>query len=166
MVASLSAAPAAKAVSDDPTTLSLHGGAPSTDALIDRFLEALREKDRDALRRLRVSESEYREIIMPGHVPVGQPFRTYTEEMSKYAWDTLNTKSGYWEIALVDRFGGRAYDVKSVTFIEGVDEFATYTAHRQLRLKLQEGDGAEVELATGSIAEIDGQFKFVSYIRD
>ena len=162
----LLAVPGAGPVSGSGSALVVQGGAPSADALIDRFLQALQDKDRDALRGLRLSEAEYREIVLPGHVPVGQPLRAYTEDTSKYAWATLNTKSFYWEIALLHRFGGRAYEIRSKRYEEGVDEFATYTAYRQLRLMLQEDDTPEVELRTGSIAEIGGQFKFVSYIRD
>ena len=46
------------------------------------------------------------------------------------------------------------------------DQYATYAAYKQLRLKLQKPESSIVELRTGSVAEIDGQFKFVSYIRD
>jgi hypothetical protein len=160
------AVPGAAPVSGGGSTLTLEGGASSKEALIERFLQALREKDRVALRALRLSEAEYREIVLPGHVAVGEPLREYTEDTSKFAWDTLNGKSAYWEIALLNQFGGRTFEITSVDYEEGVDAFATYTAYRQLRLTLQEAAGPRVELRTGSIAEIGGQFKFVSYIRD
>ena len=145
--------------------LTVHDGAPSKEALIDRFLQALRDKDLDALRRLRLSESEYREIVMPGHVPVGQPHRNWPEDIKDYAWKSLNTKCFYLERALVSEYGGHAYEVKETRFEQGVEQYDTYVGYKQLRLRLQNGD-QEVEIATGSIAEIDGQFKFVSYIRD
>jgi hypothetical protein len=141
-------------------------GAPSAEALIDRLLQALRNKDRDALRRLRLSEAEYREIVLPGHVTIGAPLRRYPEDVSKYAWGALNTKSAYYELTLLAEFGGRAYVVQDVAYEKGTDTYATYTAHKQLRVALRRDDGDVVELATGSIAEIDGSFKFVSFIRD
>ena len=145
--------------------VAVHDGAPSKEVLIDRFLQALRDKDLDALRRLRLSESEYREIVMPGHVPVGQPHRNWPEDVKEYAWKSLNTKCFYLERALVAQYGGHAYEVKEAHFEEGVEQYDSYVGYKQLRLRLREGD-REAELATGSIAEIDGQFKFVSYIRD
>jgi hypothetical protein len=141
-------------------------GAPSAEALIDRLLQALRNQDRDALRRLRLSEGEYREIVLPGHVTIGAPLRRYPEDVSKYAWGALDTKSAYYELTLLAEFGGRAYEVENVAFEKGTETYATYTARKQLRVALRGDDGDVVELATGSIAEIDGSFKFVSFIRD
>jgi len=164
----LPAAPATRGSEAAPErrAMVVYDAAPSAEALIDSFLQALRDRNRDALRRLRVTESEYRGIIMPGHVAVGQQLKEYREDISKYAWDTLNTKSAHWEMALLSEFGGRAYEVKEISYAEGVQRYATYTGYRQLRLMLRSGEGSDVELATGSIAEIDGQFKFVSYVRD
>lgn len=148
------------------SSTTLRGGASSRDELIDRFLQALREKDRDALRRLRLSESEYRDIVLPGHVAVGEPLRKYPEDVSQFAWRLLNTKSFYYEALLLGDFGGHTYEIQGMEYEEGTQSYATYTAYKQLRLQLQRDDGAEVELRTGSVADIAGQFKFVSYIRD
>jgi hypothetical protein len=118
------------------------------------------------LRRLRLTESEYREIVLPGHVAVGRPLRQLPEDVSQLAWRLLNTKSVYYEAQLLGDFGGQPYEVKGTEFEKGTQSYATYTAYKQLRLQLQRDDGTEVELRTGSVADIAGQFKFVSYIRD
>jgi len=144
----------------------ISAAAPSPARLIDELLRALGRKDRDALRRLRLTESEYREIVLPGNVDVGQPLRTYPAEVSEFAWRQLDTKSAYYEDFLVRQFGGRSFKVKAIEYEKGTQQYATYRAHKQLRLTLEDGDGAEVELRTGSVAEIAGQFKFVSFIRD
>ena len=149
---------------DGPSTL--RGGASSADELIGRFLRALHDKDREALRRLRVTESEYREIVMPGHVAVGTPLRKQPEDVSEFAWQLLNTKSVYYEATLLSEFGGHGYEVQGVEYERGTQSYATYTAHKQLRLTLRRDDGQEVELRTGSVADIAGSFKFMSYIRD
>lgn len=52
-----------------------------------------------------------------------------------------------------------------MTFAKGVTDYATYRAYRQLRLAVT-SDGSPAELATGSIAEVQGRYKFISYIRD
>jgi hypothetical protein len=145
---------------------TLENAAPSLDALIARFLQALRENDREALRGLRLTESEYRNIVVPGHVPVGEPLRNYPPDVTKLAWDLLNTKSSYYETFLLNEFGGGEYEIESVEWERGTQRYATYAAYKQLRLKLQKPESPVVELRTGSVAEIAGQFKFVSYIRD
>jgi hypothetical protein len=155
------ATPAAK----DPS-MALHGGASSAEELISRFLQALRDNDREALRQLRLTESEYREIVLPGHVAVDKPLRRHPEDVSRFAWQLLNTKSNYFEAALLGEFGGHAYEVKGVEYEQGTQSYATYIAYKQLRLTLQRDDGLEMELRTGSVADIQGSFKFVSYIRD
>src|SRR5688572_4163033 len=72
----------------------------SPDGLIDAFLRALERDDPDALRRLRITEAEYREIILPGSVREGQPLRRYPKEAADFAWSHLDTRSAYHELAL------------------------------------------------------------------
>ena len=144
---------------------TLDASASSVEELVGRLLDALEKKDLDALRRLRVSESEYKGIILAGHVPVGQPFRNFPADVVDFAWKTLNTKSLYYERYLLEQHGGRSYELKDVRFERGTAEFAGYRAYKQLRLSLVR-DGSPVELATGSIAEVGGQYKFASFIRD
>lgn len=157
----VSAAPQVKA----STASELRDGAPSQRELIDRMLHALKIKDADALRRLRLSESEYREIVIPGHVPPGSPPRRLTDEGS-YAWANLSTRSYAFELVLLREFGGHDLTVKDISFAEGEKQYAGYKAYRQLSLTVTEADGTERELRTGSIAEIGGKFKFISFIRD
>lgn len=145
---------------------AITGGAGSERELIDELLQALQQKDRDALRRLRVTEAEYENVIVPGHVPPGDRPRSLTPEWRDYAWRNLETRSHYHELRLLEEFGGRTLAVKDVQFEQGEERYGGYTAHKQLRLKVQDGDGTERELRTGSIAEVAGQYKFISFIRD
>jgi hypothetical protein len=148
-----------------PATLS-HAFA-SADTLIHQFLRALEKDDPDALRRLRVTETEYREIILPGSVREGQPLRHYRKDIADYAWSSLDTRSWYHEQALLQGYRGRRFTVKSVEYDKGVGRYANHTAYRQLRLTLEEPEtGTEVRLGTGSIVEIAGRFKFISFIND
>lgn len=141
------------------------GGFASTEEIVTAFLDALERKDVEALRRLRVTESEYTDLLLAGHVPVGQPFRTLGPEVREYAWETLNTKSLYYERYLVETYGGRRYELKNRRFDKGAAEYAGYSAQRQLRLFLLH-DGVPVEIATGSIVKLGDRYKFASYIRD
>jgi hypothetical protein len=131
-------------------------GAVSKAELVAHLLDALERNDADTLRRLRLTESEYKGIILPGHYP---------SEVSDFAWQTLNTKSLYYERYLLTEFGGRHYELQDVRFERGTADHAGYSAHKQLRLSLTH-EGSPVELATGSIVEVRGRYKFASFIRD
>jgi len=144
----------------------VQGGRASVEELVSGFLAALAEKDRDALQRLRFSEAEYREVIYPGEVDVGKPFRKSTKQASDLAWGLLNTKSLYLQEHLLSTLGGRRYGVVDVRFAGGEKAYAGFRAFKQLRLTVQSDDGQEAEIRTGSIGEVDGQYKFISFIRD
>jgi hypothetical protein len=152
---------------DAPARPQLHGGAASIDKLLDRLLEALKAKDRGALEAIRVTEDEYRNVIVPGSVQKGEPRQRVGEEAFEYYWGLLNGKSIYHRENMLARFGGREWVVRSVRPQKGMTEYAGYTAHRRLVIDLvNEASGEEAELETGSVAEVDGRFKFISYIRD
>ena len=149
-----------------PTATELTNAEPSAAQLIDRFLEALASKDPDALHRLRVTEAEYREILMPGAVPEGQPPRRSSKEFADFSWGLVDTKSRYYEQSLLYEYGGRQLRLKAAAYERGEKHFANHDVHEQLRLELEDGtSGAPVTLATGSIVEVAGRYKFASYIR-
>jgi len=147
------------------TSQALQGGASSKEELAERLLKALERRDLDALRRLRVTESEYKDVIMAGTVSAGESLRAFRPDVADYAWKTLNTKSLYYERYLLHELGGKHYELQDMAFAKGVAEYATYRAYRQLRLAVT-SDGSPAEVATGSIAEVQGQYKFISFIRD
>jgi hypothetical protein len=152
---------------DPAKSQRLENASPSADALIHRFLEALDNQDAATLRHLRVTESEYRSIILPGTVPPGAPRRHYRDDVSEYFWGTLNGKSAGYEKNLLDTVGGHGPSkVKTISYAKGEQQYADYKAYKQLRLVVEDGAGHEFDIRTGSIAEIDGQYKFISFIRD
>jgi hypothetical protein len=145
----------------------LEDAEPSAEQLIDQLLGALARKDPDALHRLRVTETEYREILMPTSVPEGEPIRQTPTEFADFAWGRLDEKSRYYEQSLLFQYGGQQLRVKGMSYAKGDKKYAGYSAHQQLRLLLEDMvSGDQVELATGSIIELAGGFKFVSFIRD
>lgn len=172
LVAVLGAAAVVQVIAGAPVVHSssarVDGGAPSKEALIEEFLTALRDKNMDALRRLRVTENEFKTILMPGHVAVGEPLREIQPETLDFFWSSLSTKSFYYEQHLVHTYGGRSFTVLATEFETEPRKFASYTQFKQLRLTLREANeaGSEIELETGSIVEIDGRFKFASFVRD
>lgn len=146
----------------------LANAAPSVDALIAQFLEALEHKDKDKIRALRVTQSEYLDVILPGSVDAGRPPRQYDhhDQGSQYFWSILDTKSVYTEANIIAGWGGEPLKLKSVKYRKGTKDYAGYRAYKQLSLFVERKDGMEDELRIGSIAEVNGQYKFISYVRD
>ncbi|MBY0279092.1 hypothetical protein K2Z84_27480 [Candidatus Binatia bacterium] len=144
----------------------LSGGAASVDELLGRFVAAIEAKDVAALEALRVDETEYRKIIMPGSVKPGQPPQKLSAAADQYFWESLDTKSKYGGRALIAGYGGRKYRVTDVTWKKGVGEWAWFRCYDRLQLTMVDEDGAEHVLESGSVADVDGRFKFISFIRD
>jgi hypothetical protein len=149
-----------------PTPSHLSGGASSVDELVERFLAALHARDRADLDALRVSEAEYRSIIVPGSVEPGKPPQVLAEDALQYFWTEMSQKSAAHRDAILQRFGGRPLGRVRYGFEKGEHRFAGYNAYRKLVVVLRDEHGAEVEVRTGSIVERDGRFKFASFIRD
>lgn len=145
---------------------TIEGGAGSQQELVDRLLQALKDEDGNALRRLRVTKSEYLDIVVAGYVEPGQPKRRLAVSWQKFAWANLVTRSEQYELQMLQQFGGRALTVTSMSFEQGEKQYAGYRAYRQLRLDVVDATGTEGQLRTGSVAEVDGKFKFISFIRD
>jgi hypothetical protein len=149
-----------------PTPDRLTGGASSLDELVTLFLDAVSRRDRDALEALRVTEAEYRSIIVPGSVAPGAPPQVLSEEGLEYFWGEMNQKSAAHREAILEGFGGQTFTPVRHSFEKGIRDFAGYKAYGRLRVILRDDQGAEVELRTGSIVERDGRFKFATFIRD
>jgi len=149
-----------------PDLPQLTDGAPSVEALLERFLAALAARDRDALDRLRVTETEYRTFIMPGNVAPGDAPRYLPDDTAAFFWSLLDTKSRYAELGLLDQLGGAHYRLTDHQFLKGTRQRAWYTVRGQLLLTLEDESGERHEVRTGSIAEMNGTCKFVSFVRD
>jgi hypothetical protein len=147
-----------------PAHFKLVDAAPSIDALLGRLLDALASSDVDALHRLRMTEAEYRTFVLPGSVEPGQPARVYEEGPSEWAWHRVDTNSQYAAAAIIKGYGGRRYTLKEVNYLKGHGTYAWYDAYRTVSLTLEDEKGQSGELVLGSIANIDGQFKFISLL--
>jgi hypothetical protein len=143
--------------------LHFDGGETSVDALVARFLKALEAKDETALRRLRVTEKEYRKIIIPGTVKVGEKPREATEANSQFFWSMLNAKSEDIGRTFIKNFGGHHYKRKELKLSKGTRQFGWYTAHGNVELTLEDEDGQTQEIRTGTIAEVGGRYKFIGF---
>ena len=149
-----------------PSAARLQHAAPSIDRLIDDFVQAINGRDKARLRQLRVSQEEYLGVILPGSVEPGERRPQYNQEEAEYLWGILNGKSVYVEANLIASFGGHHAMVTEKQFRKGTKKYADYTAYKQLILTLKDDKGTEATMRIGSVAEVDGQFKFISYVRD
>jgi hypothetical protein len=146
--------------------LRLTDGERSIDGLLDKFRHALATNDKALLRRLRVTEDEYRDLIMPGSADPGKPSAQYNEQASQYFWGVLNGKSIYVEANLLHDFGGKDLTIDSVEYRKGIKKYRDYTAYKQLTLMVKQPGEEPERMRIGSIAEVDGWYKFISYVRD
>ena len=149
-----------------PATLHLQNAEPSIDSLLAKLKQALETKDRKLLHSLRVTEDEYRNVIMPGSVPEGQPRAQYSEQASQYFWSILNLKSVYSEANLLDEYGGKPIKLTAVDYHKGVQHYRDYTAYKQLHITVEDDTGKKDTMKIGSIAEVGGAYKFISFVRD
>lgn len=147
-----------------PAHFQLVNGAPSIEVLLDRVLDALAKSDAKALNELRVTEKEYCDFVLPGSVAKGEPPKVLGDDASKFAWNMLNTKSFYAADAAVSHFGGKHYTIKDVRYAKGQRQYAWYESYNTTILTLEDDAGGIHELTLGSIAQIDGQYKFVGLL--
>jgi len=145
---------------------TLRGGAQSIDELVQDLVLAVHASDEGALRSLRVSEAEYRDIILPGSAKPGERPPQYAQAFTDYLWGSLDVRNRLGERELIRLYGGRSLTVESASFHRGIRAYRGYTAHSLLDLKLKDDRGAEVRMEMGSIAQVGDRFKFISFTRD
>lgn len=145
---------------------TLRGGAQSVDELVQDLVVAVHASDEGALRSLRVSEVEYREIILPGSVPPGETPPQYAQEFTDFLWGSLDVRNRHGEQQLLRLWGGKSLTVESASFHRGVRAYRGYTAHSLLDLTVKDDQGKEVRMEMGSIAQVGDRFKFISFTRD
>ena len=148
-----------------PLAHGFRGGGTSIQQLLQELLLALKRKDEGALRSLRVTEKEYRDIIVPGSVKPGSSPRQLVEDWIQFGWKSLDEKNRHVERAMIDALGGKALTLRNVTF-DGEKEYAGYKAHRLPKLQLTDPAAEDLAIETGSIAEVAGRYKFIAFLRN
>lgn len=135
----------------------------SPEAVARAVVAGLATGDLEALRRLALSEAEFRDLVWP-MLPASRPERNLPLE---YVWNDLATKS---DANLRARLGGwqdRGFVLVSLTFKGGTEDYGTFKVHRETVLVLKDRDGREQSgRLFGSIIEHKGRFKVFSYVVD
>jgi len=144
--------------------ITLEDAASSRDELISRFLAGLAANDRDAMERLLINKHEYVQLILPGSVAPDREPQIMPERKAEFFFGYLDTRSRYFLKSLLARLGGKPLELVRID-VARIQPYLWYTALRSPTLHL-EHEGRPVEIALGSIAEFNGQFKFLSYYVD
>ena len=127
------------------------------------MLDALARHDTDALRRLALSEEEFRDQVWPG-LPASRPERNVPVE---YVWGDLRQKSDAHLRWLVTERGGRRFVLVQLRFDGETTRYATGTVWRRPTFIVREPGGRTRELQfSGSMIERDGVWKVFSYVLD
>jgi hypothetical protein len=126
--------------------------------LAKRFLSALEKKDEGALWGLRVTESEYKDIIWP-------PYEKKGYGTSDLSW-FINYKDAEKTIGrALNDFGGKKLKLIRVYFGKGKDrEVGPFKIWRDFRIVVKDEKGEEFELDhINTVVEMDGRYKAVAY---
>ena len=147
-----------------PVLLPLSHSYDSPEALAKAFLDALNRKDVDGLKRLGLSEEEFRLHVWP-ELPVSQLDKPLPFE---YGWNDLNQKSMNSLRRTYTTYGGRKLTFIRLEFEGETTDYETFKVHRDGRVVVfDEERQREVRLDLfGSIMEKDGRFKLFSYVTD
>ena len=125
-------------------------------AVLDRFAAG----DTEGLRRLAVTEQEFRQRVWP-ELPASRPERNLP---FSYVWGDLSQKSGQSLQQLLAKHTGRAYTLASVRF-GATTPYETFTVHRDSVFVVRGAEEPEVRLC-GSMIEAAGRWKVFSYVVD
>lgn len=135
----------------------------SPEAVASAVVSGMAAGNLDALRKLAVTEAEFRDLVWP-MLPASRPERNLPLE---YVWNDLAAKS---EANLRARLGGwqdRGFSLVSVSFKGGTEDYGTFKVHRETSLVLKDRDGRDqTGRLFGSILEYRGRFKVFSYVVD
>lgn len=141
-----------------PTTLG--GGAPSRDALVERFLGALEAADTVGFRDLLLTRAEFAWLYYPHTRFTAPPY----ELPPGLFWFQIENGTSRGFGRMLERMGGRpvhaeGYTCPSDPLVEGPNRiWESCVVH----LSPRGGEARDLRLF-GSILERDGIFKFISY---
>lgn len=142
----------------------LNDGAPGPQALASRAITAIMAHDTASLARLLVTKEEFMRHIYPEygmHYPAARDTSTLARE---FIWEnqTLSTYAALNQI--LRQLDGRKMDLIDVRFNDGTRRFASYSIHEGTITRVRFDDGRQADLhALGSMIEMDGVYKLISY---
>ena len=144
-----------------PAPLGLENGAETPRALVQRFMDALADRDTQALSSMILSRAEYGFLYYPTSEYSRKPY----ELAPAIAW-TLSLASNAKAIGrLIERLGGSPLTLESYACAKTRNQ-GLNTIHSGCRVTYRGPSGSETRSLFQSIIERDGSAKFLSYSGD
>jgi hypothetical protein len=138
----------------------LRNTAPSGEALATQVLAAMVKGDTPALRRLALSEQEFRQYVWP-ELPVSNPRTHVTFD---FVWKDVAYRSGLWMERLEKDLRGSKARLARVVRRGEIVRYRNYRAWSDMKVVLADESGLEREYPLfGTLIEMDGRFKVYSY---
>ena len=143
--------------------LRLDQSLESPEAVARAVISGMAAGDLAALKRLAISEAEFRDLVWP-RLPASRPERNLPLE---YVWNDLAAKSDANLRARLAGWQDRGFVLVSLSFKGGTEDYGTFKVHRETVLILRDRDAREqTGRLFGSILEYKGRFKVFSYVVD
>lgn len=148
-----------EAVGGKPAT-ALVGGESAREYLVQKFVQALSARDTMALRSMRMTAREFIDLYYAESPWSRPPYR----QSPSMAWRMMGDPSDRGLERALKRFGGIRVAFLSEKCAPSVLHEGTATRYDGCLVTIREGDGTPTTRRLyGSIVEIGGQFKFLSY---
>jgi hypothetical protein len=142
-----------------PEVTSLSGGAPSRDALIRRFVDALARADTVAFGDLRLTRTEFAWLYYPTN-PQGLPPYSLPPGLM---WDMLALDSDKGLRRALSEFAARPLSLAGFACDAGVSQQGDNVVAGPCTVRLAVGGDAVAQRLFGLLIERGGVHKFVSY---
>jgi hypothetical protein len=143
---------------------ALVGGAATPRELVTAALAGFAAHDTAALARLLVSRDEFMRVIYPelgAHFAAARDTRTETKA---FLWENQHLNALQGMRKALRELGGDTLALSVIEFTEGSKTFPSYVIHEGTDVTVTKPGG---ELATlyafGSIVEMEGRYKLMSY---
>ncbi len=148
-----------KTVPGDSAT-RLVGGSATREALVRRFVTALAKSDTNDLRAMVVHGREFADLYYMDSPYSHPPY----QQQAGMAWTLIQNPSIGGLTRLLQKFGGKSIRYVSHKCDPKVEHEGKTTRYAGCLIVLVEPDGKEyTRRYFGSVIEIGGQFKFLSY---
>lgn len=143
-----------------PEVTAFSGGAPSRDALVERFVEVVESGELQPLAELLLTRSEFGYLYYPHTIYTAPPY----ELPPALLWFQMENLSSRGLTRLSQRLAGNPLHLTGYSCEEPPLVQEANTVWNECRLAMDPPDGEPYDIRLfGSIVERDGVFKFVSY---
>lgn len=150
-----------KAAFNDSTVESLQGGAATRDELVASLIEAIENNDTTAIRRMMISPAEFIDLYYPASPYARSPYR----QSPALVWFQIRQNSEKGIGRVLQRFGGRPTNYSGYECGDGrpsIRDGIRLWDRCVVHWKPNAHTAGTLSLF-GTIIEMDGRYKFVSY---